>query len=314
MNDAGRGESGLLERKFGLARNGTDVRTEVVAGITTFLTMAYIVFVNPAILANAGMDKGAVFVATCLAAAISTLIMALYANYPIALAPGMGLNAFFAFTLVLTYKYTWQQALGFVFVSGVLALIISITPIREYVINSIPKNLKLAISAGIGLFLAIIALEEAKIVVAHPATLVTLGDLKNPTAILMLLGFMLIAAGADVIALGEMGIGNTASSSLLLHRLGPAPLDQSIGIGAGQDADGMAKKKAAIEKAAMRSPATAPLEVLTEFGGLEIAMMAGAVLGAAFRALQERTGSANASGAATVRVANGACEVIDHVR
>ena len=122
MNDAGRGESGLLERKFGLARNGTDVRTEVVAGITTFLTMAYIVFVNPAILANAGMDKGAVFVATCLAAAISTLIMALYANYPIALAPGMGLNAFFAFTLVLTYKYTWQQALGFVFVSGQLPI------------------------------------------------------------------------------------------------------------------------------------------------------------------------------------------------
>jgi AGZA family xanthine/uracil permease-like MFS transporter len=170
------------------------VRTEVIAGITTFLTMAYIVFVNPAILANAGMDKGAVFVATCIAAAVSTLIMALYANYPIALAPGMGLNAFFAFTLVLTYKYTWQQALGFVFVSGVLALVISITPIREYVINSIPKNLKLAISAGIGLFLAIIALEEAKIVVAHPATLVTLGSLKEWPAILALFGFMLIVA------------------------------------------------------------------------------------------------------------------------
>ena len=207
MNDAGRGESGLLERKFGLARNGTDVRTEVVAGITTFLTMAYIVFVNPAILANAGMDKGAVFVATCLAAAISTLIMALYANYPIALAPGMGLNAFFAFTLVLTYKYTWQQALGFVFVSGVLALIISITPIREYVINSIPKNLKLAISAGIGLFLAIIALEEAKIVVAHPATLVTLGSLKEWPAILALLGFMLIVALNSRGVLGATLIG-----------------------------------------------------------------------------------------------------------
>ena len=124
MSDVGRGDGGLLERRFGLKQNGTDVRTEVVAGITTFLTMAYIVFVNPAILANAGMDKGAVFVATCIAAAAATLIMALYANYPIALAPGMGLNAFFAFTLVLTYKYTWQQALGFVFVSGVLALII----------------------------------------------------------------------------------------------------------------------------------------------------------------------------------------------
>ena len=197
MSDLARDKAGqgdLLERLFGLARNGTNVRTEVIAGVTTFLTMAYIVFVNPAILANAGMDKGAVFVATCIAAAVSTLIMALYANYPIALAPGMGLNAFFAFTLVLTYKYTWQQALGFVFVSGVLAFIISVTPIRAYVINSIPKNLKLAVSAGIGLFLAIIALEEAKIVVAHPATLVTLGSLKEWPAILALLGFMLIVA------------------------------------------------------------------------------------------------------------------------
>jgi AGZA family xanthine/uracil permease-like MFS transporter len=120
--------------------------------------------------------------------------MALYANYPIALAPGMGLNAFFAFTLVLGYKYTWQQALAFVFISGVLALIISVTPLRAYVINSIPKNLKLAVSAGIGLFLAIIALEEAKVVVAHPATLVTLGDLTKWPAILALGGFVLIAA------------------------------------------------------------------------------------------------------------------------
>jgi adenine/guanine/hypoxanthine permease len=184
----------VLERYFGLKQHGTDVRTEVIAGVTTFLTMVYIVFVNPTILANAGMDKGAVFVATCIAAAVSTLIMALYANYPIALAPGMGLNAFFAFTLVLTYKYTWQQALAFVLISGVLALIISVTPIREYVINSIPRNLKLAVSAGIGLFLAIIALVEAKVIVAHPATLVTLGDLKQGPALLALLGFLLIAA------------------------------------------------------------------------------------------------------------------------
>jgi AGZA family xanthine/uracil permease-like MFS transporter len=156
--------------------------------------LVYIVFVNPAILANAGMDKGAVFVATCIAAAISTLIMALYANYPIALAPGMGLNAFFAFTLVLAYKYTWQQALAFVFISGVLALVISVTPLRGYIINSIPRNLKLAVSAGIGLFLFIIALEQAKIVVGHPATLVTLGDLKQWPALLCLFGFVLIAA------------------------------------------------------------------------------------------------------------------------
>jgi adenine/guanine/hypoxanthine permease len=188
------GERPLLDRYFRLAENGTDVRTEVVAGLTTFLTMVYIVFVNPQILGNAGMDKGAVFVATCIASAVRTLMMALYANYPIALAPGMGLNAFFAFTVVLSYKYTWQQALAAVFCSGVLFFLISIFRIREYIINSIPKNMKLAISAGVGLFLGIIALEEAKIVVAHPVTLVTLGDLKNPAAILCLLGFVLIAA------------------------------------------------------------------------------------------------------------------------
>src|SRR5690349_5516567 len=179
---------------FGLAKAGTDPRTEFVAGLTTFLTMVYIVFVNPQILGNAGMDKGAVFVATCIAAAVSTLVMALYANYPIALAPGMGLNAFFTFTVVLSMKYTWQQALAAVFCSGVIFFLISIFRIREYVINSIPRNMKLAISAGVGLFLGIIALEEAKIVVAHPATLVTLGDLKNPAAILCLVGFVLIAA------------------------------------------------------------------------------------------------------------------------
>ena len=188
------GAQSALDRYFGLTQHGTNVRTEAIAGFTTFLTMVYIVFVNPAILANAGMDKGAVFVATCLAAALSTLIMALYANYPIALAPGMGLNAFFAFTLVLAYKYTWQQALALVFVSGVLFLIISVTPLRGYVINAIPRNLKLAISAGIGMFLFIIALEQSKVIVGNPATLVTLGDLKQWPAILALGGFVLIAA------------------------------------------------------------------------------------------------------------------------
>ena len=184
----------VLERCFELARNGTEPRTEIIAGITTFLTMAYIIFVNPQILGNAGMDKGAVFVATCLAAAASTLVMGLYANYPIALAPGMGLNAFFAFTVVIAHRYTWQQALAVVFLSGALFFLISILRIREYVINAIPNDLKLAISAGIGLFLGIIALEEAKIVVAHPATLVTLGDLTQPGPFLCLVGFVLIVA------------------------------------------------------------------------------------------------------------------------
>jgi adenine/guanine/hypoxanthine permease len=183
----------VLERYFGLSQQGTDIRTEFVAGVTTFLTMVYIVFVNPIILGKAGMDPGAVFVATCVAAAVSTLVMGLYANYPIALAPGMGINAFFAFTVVLTYKYTWQQALAAVFCSGVLFFLISVFRIRQLVIDSIPQNLKLAVSAGVGLFLGIIALEEAKVVVAHPATLVTLGDMTNASAILMLLGFVLIA-------------------------------------------------------------------------------------------------------------------------
>jgi len=188
------GFAGWAERRFGLAGQGTNVRTEFIAGLTTFLTMVYIVFVNPAILSKTGMDAGAVFVATCVAAAVSTMVMALYANYPIALAPGMGINAFFAFTVVLTYKYTWQQALAAVFCSGVIFFFISVFRIRQYVIESIPHNLKLAVAAGVGLFLGIIALEEAKVVVAQPATLVTLGDLRHWEPVLMLLGFVLIAA------------------------------------------------------------------------------------------------------------------------
>jgi adenine/guanine/hypoxanthine permease len=197
----------FLERTFELSKYSTNVRTEFIAGLTTFLTMVYIVFVNPTILGSAGMDKGAVFVATCIAAALSTLVMAFYANYPIALAPGMGLNAFFAFTVVLTYKYSWQQALAAVFCSGVLFLVLSVFRIREYVINAIPKNLKLAISAGVGLFLGIIALEQAKIVVASPATLVTLGDLTQWPAILCLAGFVLIVALTSRRVVGGILIG-----------------------------------------------------------------------------------------------------------
>jgi AGZA family xanthine/uracil permease-like MFS transporter len=205
----------LLERKFDLARNGTTVRTELVAGLTTFLTMVYVVFVNPTILANAGMDKGAVFSATCIAAAASTLVMAFYANYPIALAPGMGLNAFFAFSVVMTQGYTWQQALAGVFCSGVIFCLISIFPIREYIVNSIPKNLKLAISAGVGLFLGTIALTETKIVVAGPATLLTLGDLRAWPALLCILGFVLIAAFN-----GRRIIGGTLIGILVVTAIG----------------------------------------------------------------------------------------------
>ncbi len=184
----------MLERYFKLAEHGTDVRTELLAGITTFLTMAYILFVNPAILAETGMDQGAVFVATCGAAIVGTLIMGLYANYPIALAPGMGLNAYFAYTVVLTLGYRWQVALGAVFVSGVLFILLSLLRVRQYVINSVPGTLKLAISAGIGLFLGVIALQKAGIVVSHPTTLVTLGDMRRPEPALALLGFALITA------------------------------------------------------------------------------------------------------------------------
>jgi len=183
-----------LEKFFKLSEHGTTVRTEVMAGITTFLTMGYITFVNPAILADAGMDFGAVFVATCLAAAIGTLVMGLVANYPIALAPGMGLNAFFTYGVVLGMGHTWQTALGAVFLSGIIFIILSVLPVREWIINSIPKTLKLAISAGIGLFLAIIALKNAGIVVDNPATLVALGDLTTAPPLLALTGFVLMVA------------------------------------------------------------------------------------------------------------------------
>lgn len=183
----------MLDQFFKLRENGTTVKTEVLAGLTTFLTMAYIIFVNPAILAKAGIDPGAAFVATCLAAAIGTAIMGLYANYPVALAPGMGLNAYFAFGVVLGMGHSWQVALGAVFLSGVIFLIISVLPIREAIINSIPHSQKLAIGAGIGLFLGLIGLKEAGLVVDHPATLVTLGKVAAPTVLMAIVGFLLIA-------------------------------------------------------------------------------------------------------------------------
>src|SRR5690554_1902099 len=148
----------MFERIFRLQEHGTTVQTEILAGVTTFLTMSYIIFVNPEILSTTGMDRNAVFVATCLAAALGTLVMALVANWPIGMAPGMGLNAFFAFTIVGTLGYTWQQALGAVFISGVIFLILTISGIRSWLIRGIPKSLQSAIAVGIGLFLAIIAL------------------------------------------------------------------------------------------------------------------------------------------------------------
>lgn len=188
----GRGGSGMIDKYFSIKARGSSIRKEIVAGVTTFLAMSYIIFVNPDILANAGMDPGAVFVATCLSAAIGTLIMGVYANFPIAIAPGMGLNAFFTYGVVLGMGIPWQAALMAVFLSGVLFVIISVLPIREWVINSIPMELKLSISAGIGLFLIMIGLTSVGIVVDNPATLVALGDLSATPTLLAILCFILI--------------------------------------------------------------------------------------------------------------------------
>ncbi|UYG06118.1 NCS2 family permease [Halomonas sp. M4R1S46] len=197
----------LLDNHFALTEHGTDIKTEVIAGITTFLTMAYIIFVNPSILSESGMDYGAVFVATCVASAIGCLIMGLWANYPIALAPGMGLNAFFTYGVVLGMGYSWEAALGAVFLSGFTFFLLSIFRIREWIINSIPMSLRMGIAAGIGLFLAMIALQNAGIVVANPSTYVALGDLSEPPALYALLGFFVITALAYLRITGAVMIG-----------------------------------------------------------------------------------------------------------
>ncbi|MEM6901432.1 MAG: NCS2 family permease, partial [Pseudomonadota bacterium] len=197
----------LLEQQFAIRQHGSSIQRELTAGCTTFLAMAYITVVNPAILSDAGMDFGAVFVATCLAAALGTAIMGLYANYPVAQAPGMGQNAFFTYGVVLGLGHTWQSALGAVFISGLIFIVLSILPVREWLINAIPRSLKLGISAGIGFFLGIIALTGSGIVVSNEATIVGLGDLTELPAILMLTGFVLIAALAVRKTTGSIMLG-----------------------------------------------------------------------------------------------------------
>jgi len=184
----------LLDKFFALSERGSSIKREAIAGLTTFMAMSYVLFVNPSMLAQAGMDQGAVFVATCLAAALGCLLMGLIANLPVALAPGMGLNAFFTYVIVLEQGHSWQTALAAVFFSGCLFLLLSIFKIREWIINSIPFALKMGIAAGIGMFLALIALKTANIIVASPATLVTLGDLHTPQVVLALVGFFTIFA------------------------------------------------------------------------------------------------------------------------
>ena len=184
-----------LEKLFGVSKAGSSIRTELLAGLATFLTMAYITVVNPSILSTegTGMEFGAVFTATIIAAVVGTLIMGLWANWPVALAPGMRLNAYFTYTVIFADGYSYQQALTAVFVAGVVFIILSVSPARKYIINSIPKSMKLGIGAGIGLFLAIIGLKNAGIVIANEATLVGLGDVASLPVLLAGLGFIIMA-------------------------------------------------------------------------------------------------------------------------
>lgn len=181
----------MLEKVFRLKEHNTTVRQEITAGVTTFLTMAYVIFVHPDMLAQTGMDKGALITVTCLSAFIGTMITALWVNAPLAMAPGMGLNAFFTYTLVFGQGATWQEALGVVFISGLVFLILTLTGIREMIIEAIPSQLRLAVGAGIGLFIAFIGLQSLGLVVGNPATLVGLGKM-NISVALGLIGFAVI--------------------------------------------------------------------------------------------------------------------------
>ena len=181
---------GFLDNYFHLTELGTNVRTEILAGITTFVTMAYILFVNPNILADAGMPVNATFAATAIAAALGTLIMGLYANYPIALAPGMGLNAFFTYSVVLGMGLPWQTALGAVFISGFVFFLMTVTKVREWIMDGVPTVLRISIGVGIGLFIAFIGLQNGGIVVNDQATLVKLGDMKSASALVTVFGLI----------------------------------------------------------------------------------------------------------------------------
>ena len=183
-----------LDRFFKLTESNTNIRTELTAGFTTFLTMAYIIFVNPTILHLAGMPYGDVFTATCLTTIIGCVLIGLLANYPIAIAPGLGLNAYFAYMIVLTFGYTWQTALGAVLIAGIVFFLLTILGVRQWIINAIPQCIIIATAAGIGLFIGMIALKNAGIIIGNSSTLLSLGNLASVSALLALLGFFLIAA------------------------------------------------------------------------------------------------------------------------
>ena len=182
----------ILEKTFDLKLNNTTVKKELLAGFTTFITMAYIIFVNPQMMAASGMDQGASFVGTCLAAAIACIAMGLYANWPVGLAPGMGLNAFFTYTVVNEMGYSWEIALGAVFLAGILFVIMSITPLRRWMLDSIPLNLRIAMGSGVGLFIGFIGLKSGGIIISNDATLLSLGDFSKIETLLAALGFLSI--------------------------------------------------------------------------------------------------------------------------
>jgi len=184
----------FLNDFFQLDLNNTDIKSEIIAGFTTFLTMAYIIFVNPQIMEASGMDKGAIFVGTCLAAAIACFVMGIFANWPIGLAPGMGLNAFFTYTVVGEMGYAWEVALGAVFIAGILFFVMSVTNLRSWMIASIPMNLRIAMGAGVGLFIGIIGLKSGGIIITNDATLLALGDFTKIETLLAAIGFLIISA------------------------------------------------------------------------------------------------------------------------
>ncbi len=237
------GDRALIERYFALTARGTSVRTELMAGLTTFLAMAYIVVVNPAILGGAGMPVAAVAAATCLIAGLASIMMGLYANLPLALAPGMGLNAYFAFTVVKGMGVPWETALGCVFLSGVAFLILTFTGVRRLIVGAIPHPLLHAIAAGVGLFIAFIGLRDAGVIVNNPDTTVALGNLAQPAPAIALLGLLLIAALqawtvkgavligvlASAVAAIALGLSHGAPSGFSIAEMGATVLKLNIG-------------------------------------------------------------------------------------
>jgi len=220
-------EKSIFERLFKLEENQTNVKTEILAGITTFITMSYIIFVNPVILSETGMPYNGVFIATIVSSILGTLSMAFLTNYPFALAPGMGLNAFFAYSVVIGMGVSWKTALGLVFIEGIIFIILSLTPIRKTLVNSIPMSLKTAISAGIGLFIAFIGLQNAKIVVADPSTLVTMGQLFSGPSLIAILGLIITAILFSLKIKGALLLGIIISTILGLFN-GVTPIPEGI--------------------------------------------------------------------------------------